>query len=185
MRKIIVSNVITLDGYFEGPNREIDWFVTDNEFFNYAVDLLHAVDTILYGRITYEQMASFWPTPQGSILPDIAAKMNSLHKIVFSKTLANAAWNNSTVVNGDLADEIIKLKQQGGGDVVIFGSGQIVAALTQFGLIDEHRMILCPVILGRGNTMFKGVENKVSLTLTHTKTFGNGTMVLYYVPVED
>lgn len=183
MRKIILSNMVTLDGYFEGPNQDIDWFVTNDEFFSYALQQLNEADTLLYGRITYQHMEAFWPTPAGQVLPAIAGKMNSLQKVVFSKTLSSVEWNNSVLAKGDIAEEVMKLKEGPGRDILIFGSSQIVSALTQLGLIDEYRLLVSPVILGRGGSMFKGIDSRVSLQLKETKVFATGVVVLHYVPV--
>lgn len=188
MRKIIVSNLVSLDGFFEGPNKEIDWFVVDEEFFEYARNLLSEVDTILFGRVTYEHMAGYWPTKSAKENdPVIADKMNNLPKIVFSKTLSKIdpiviGWNNSSLIIENVAEEINKLKQQPGKDMVIFGSGNLVSSLTQQGLIDEYRIILNPVILGNGNPLFKGLHEKLNLVLLKTKTFNNGVVILYYEP---
>lgn len=188
MRKIIVSNLVSLDGFFEGPNREIDWFVVEEEFFEYAKDLLRSVDTILFGRVTYEGMASYWPTQAAKDNdPTITHKMNNLSKIVFSKKLSTVdpiiiGWNNSKLVKGNIAEEIPKLKQKPGKDIVIFGSGSIVSALTRLGLIDEYRIIVNPVILGKGNPLFKGLQDKLNLELLKTQKLKSGVVIFYYQP---
>ncbi len=181
MRKIIVSNLVSLDGYFEGPNRELDWFVTDQDFFDYARELLNTVDTILFGRKTYEMMAAYWP---GATANDAAIthKMNNLTKIVFSKTLTSVAWNNSRLADTDAVQEINKLKEQPGKDIVIFGSGELLSAFTDLGLIDEYRIIVNPVSLGRGVPMFKNLEKKLDLKLLKTKPLWSGVVILYYKP---
>jgi dihydrofolate reductase len=183
MRKIIVSNLVSLDGFFEGPNREIDWFVVEEEFFEYAKELLRSVDTILFGRVTYEGMASYWPTQAAKDNdPTITHKMNNLSKVVFSKTLSTVEWNNSKLVKGNIAEEIPKLKQEPGKDMVIFGSGSIVSALTRLGLIDEYRIIVNPVILGKGNPLFKDLQDKFNLELLKTKKLKSGVVIFYYQP---
>ncbi len=179
MRKIIVSNLVTLDGFFAGPNRELDWFVVEEQFFDYARRQLQEVDTILYGRITYEEMASFWPTAKG-IDEVIEEKMNNLQKVVYSNSMKAANWNNSVVISGDLVKEITKLKATTGKDIVIFGSGQLVSALTDYGLIDEYRLILNPVILGKGMPEFHGLSHKVDLELSDVKKLKSGVVILYY-----
>lgn len=186
MRKIIVSNLVSVDGFFEGTNKEIDWFVANEEFFEYARELLNSVDTILLGRVTYQMMASYWPNAtDGDVV--ITHKMNHLNKMVFSKTLKSVdpiimGWNNSELAKRNLADEVIKMKQQPGKDIVIFGSGNIVSQLTNSGLIDEYRIVVNPVILGEGNPLFKGLRNKIDLKLLRTKTLNSGVVILYYVP---
>ena len=179
MRKIIVSNLVSLDGFFEGVNKEIDWFTVDESFFEYARQLLNDVDTILFGRITYQMMAAFWPN---AIDEDavITHKMNHLPKIVFSKTLKKVEWNNVKLVKGNLSKEVKSLKEQPGKDIVIFGSGTLVTQLTQLGLIDEYRIIINPLLLGKGNAMFKGIDDKINLKLLDTKVLKSGVVILYY-----
>lgn len=181
MRKIIVSNVISLDGFFEGINQEIDWFTVDESFFEYARQLLNEVDAILFGRVTYQMMAAFWPN---AIDEDavITHKMNHLPKIVFSKTLKKVEWNNATLAKNNLEKEVKNLKGQPGKDMVIFGSGTLVTQLTQLGLIDEYRLIINPLILGKGNPMFKEIQNKINLKLLDTKVLKSGVVILYYAP---
>lgn len=184
MRKIIVSNLISIDGYFEGLNQDLSWFVTDTDFFDYAVNQLFEVDTMLFGRITYQQMAAYWPNAEtkNDALATIKEKMNSLKKIIFSKTLAEADWNNSEIIKEHITEKVKKLKQQPGKDMVIFGSGTIVSELTQLKLIDEYRLIVNPVILGNGNPLFKSINESLKLKLIHTKTLGSGVVILYYQP---
>ena len=184
MRKVIVSNLVSLDGFFEGPNKELDWFVVDEEFFDYARDLLGTVDTILFGRVTYQMMESYWPAETDND-PVITDKMNNLPKIVFSKTLSSTPWgkwNNARLVKENIPEEIRKMKQQAGKDMVIFGSGILVSDFTQLGLIDEYRIILNPVVLGKGNPLFKGLQDKLNLKLLKTKTLSSGVVILYYEP---
>lgn len=183
MRKIIVSNLVSLDGFFEGVNKEIDWFTVDESFFEYARQLLNDVDTILFGRITYQMMADFWPN---AIDEDavITHKMNHLPKIVFSKTLKRVEWDNAKLVKGNLAKEVKSLKEQPGKDIVIFGSGTLVTQLTELSLIDEYRVIINPLLLGKGNPMFKGIEDKIYLKLLKTRTLDTGVVILYYEPIK-
>jgi dihydrofolate reductase len=177
MRKVIVSNLMSLDGFFEGPNHELDWFVVDEEFFAYARDMLRGVDTILFGRKTYQHMADYWPSAPAE---EIADQMNNLPKIVFSRTLESAEWQNSTLVKNDAVAEISKLKQLPGKDMVILGSASLASFLLQRGLIDEYRVILNPVLLGSGNPLFQDVKQRLRLKLSRTEWFGSGVVVLYY-----
>ncbi len=184
MRKIIVSEMITVDGFFAGPNGEIDWHRVDAEFNQYAIDMLNAADTILFGRVTYEMMAGYWPT--ATVVtndPVVAERMNNLAKIVFSTTQENLTWNNSTVMKTIDATEITKIKQGGGKDILIFGSGTIVSALASLGLIDEYRLIVNPVALGVGKTLFKDMKERLKLKLAKTKIFSSGNVLLYYSPL--
>jgi dihydrofolate reductase len=185
MRKLFVFNLVTLDGYFEGPNREIDWHNVDAEFNEYAIDMLNSVDTLLFGRVTYELMASYWPTPDAiKNDPIVAEKMNTLPKIVFSKTLDKAEWNNTSLVKDVIPKEIEKMKQVPGKDIVILGSGSIMSEFAQRGLIDEYRIMVNPIVLGDGKPLFKGIKDRLNLKLTKTRTFGNGNVLLYYQPVK-
>ncbi len=177
MRKIIVSNLVSLDGFYEGPNQEIDWFIVDEEFFAYARELLRSVDTLLFGAKTYQHMAAYWPSAPAE---EIADKMNNLPKIVFSKTLEKVDWNNSRLIRNNVEEEVSKLKAQPGKDMVIFGSARLASSLLQLGLIDEYRVILQPVLIGKGRRLFDEIENKIRLKLQQTKLLASGVVVLYY-----
>ncbi len=177
MRKVIVSNLASLDGFFEGPNKELDWFVLDEDFFEYAKDLLRSVDTILFGRATYQHMASYWPSAPRD---EIADKMNGLSKVVFSRTLPAAEWSNSRLVRGDAAAEVSRLKQLPGRDMVILGSANLASSLLQAGLVDEYRVILNPILLSGGNPLFPNIKERLKLRLSRTLSFGSGVVVLYY-----
>src|ERR687888_666000 len=123
MRKLFLFNMITLDGFFEGPNQDISWHNTDEEFNEFAIHQLHEIDTLLFGRVTYQIMASYWPTDFAiSNDPVVAGLMNSLPKVVFSKTLDRAQWNNARLVRENAAEEVSKIKQGPGKDIAIFGS---------------------------------------------------------------
>jgi dihydrofolate reductase len=185
MRKVIVSNMVSLDGYIEGLNAELDWPVVEEEFFKYAEDMLESVDTILFGRKTYEMMAAHWPTAMAiEDAPVIAGKMNTLPKIVFSSTLTKADWENSILIKQNIEEEILKLKSKSGKDIVILGSGSIVSQLTQANLIDEYRIIISPVILGSGKPEFTGNISRKLLKLTDLKRLKSGVVILYYQPIK-
>src|SRR5579864_8441391 len=135
MRKVFLFMMITLDGFFEGPDHSIDWHNVDEEFNEFAIDQLNEVDTLLFGRVTYEGMASFWPTPFAlENDPVVAGKMNEVPKVVFSTTLDKAEWNNTRLVKEHIAEEVSKLKQQQGRDVAIFGSSDLTVSLLEMGL---------------------------------------------------
>lgn len=185
MRKVIVSNYVTLDGFFAGPNGEWDWFVWDEETAKYSKELLSSIDTILFGRVTYELMASYWPTASPATEdPIIIDAMNNLPKIVFSKTLEKVEWKKSRLIKGNIADEVAQLKQQPGKDMVIYGSGSIVSTLTQLGLIDDYRIFVNPVVLGSGKPLFKDIKDRLNLELLTTKTFDCGVVLLHYQPAK-
>ena len=183
MRRIIFQNMVSLDGYFEGPNREIDWHLVDAEFNEFANDFLKSVDTLLFGRVTYEGMASYWPTEMAvHDDPTIARLMNSLAKVVVSTTLKKVEWNNTRLIRENVIEEISRLKQQPGKDIAIFGSSDLAVSLIQAGLIDEIRIFINPVILGGGKPLFKGIKNRLKLKLLSTKVFQSGNVLLSYQP---
>ena len=183
MRKLFAFNMISLDGYFEASNQDITWHVVDDEFNQFAIEQLSNVDTILFGRVTYELMASYWPTPTASANdPIIADLMNRLPKIVFSRTLHKAEWNNTRLVKDNIAEEITTLKQQPGKELALFGSANLLSTLINMDLIDEHRIIVNPVVLGSGTPLFQGVRDKLKLMLVKTRTFRSGNVLLYYQP---
>jgi dihydrofolate reductase len=183
MRKIIVMNLVTVDGFFAGPKGEIDWHNVDDEFNDYAIEMLNRAGLLLFGRVTYELMAGYWPSPEApkENPKAIADSMNNLPKIVFSRTMKKADWNNTRLVKEINPEEIIKMKQEPGKDIMLLGSGTIVQALTNLGLIDEFRLMVNPIILGSGKPMFKGV-NKRELKLVKTKIFNSGNVLLCYQP---
>jgi dihydrofolate reductase len=184
MRKVIFQMMISLDGYFEGPGREIDWHNVDDEFNQYAIGFLNSIDTLMFGRVTYELMAGYWPTDAAlADDPVVAGKMNRLTKIVFSKTLKKADWNNTILIKSDIAEKVEELKETKGNDIAIFGSSDLGVALISAGLIDELRILVNPVVLGKGKTIFRGINTRIDLTLLSTKVFRSGNVMLSYAPV--
>jgi dihydrofolate reductase len=184
MRKLIMFNLITLDGFFEGLNREIDWHSVDEEFNDYSIQQLNQVDTILFGRVTYQMMASYWPTKEAiRDDPIVAGLMNNSPKIVFSNIMQSADWQNTSLIRGDAVEAILKLKQLPGKDLVIFGSGKLTSSLASIGLIDEYRLIVNPIILGGGNPLFRELKGRLHLKLINSKVFKNGNVLLCYQPV--
>lgn len=184
MRKVIVSNLMTLDGFFAGPAGELDWFVWDGEMAEYMKEQFRAIDTILFGRVTYQMMADYWPTAKSPEEdPVIIEMMNSLPKVVFSTTLAKTEWQNSRLVKNDIDEEVAQLKREPGKDMVIFGSGSIVSAFTRSGLIDEYRIFVNPAVLGRGKPMFTGLKQRLQLQTLGTTPFQCGVVLLRYRPV--
>jgi dihydrofolate reductase len=179
MRKIIVSNYVSLDGFFAGPNGEIEWFVWDEETADYSKGLAASIDTILFGRVTYQLMASYWPTVTTED-PVITEYMNRSAKIVFSRTLEKADWENTRLIKAMDKEEILNLKKQPGRDMVIYGSGSIVSTLSRWGLIDDYRIFVNPIVLGSGKPLFKGWNERLKLKLLSTKTFHCGIVLLHY-----
>lgn len=187
MRRLIVFNHMSLDGYFtdasgdmsfarnESPDPEWDAFVAGNA---------SGEGMLLFGRVTYELMASFWPTPIAvEQMPVVAQRMNSAPKVVFSRTLERVSWNNTRLVKADPVAEVRKLKAESGEGMVIFGSGTIVSQLAQARLIDEYQIVVNPVVIGKGRTMFAGVDGRLALKLKQTRSFANGDVLLCYLPI--
>ena len=186
MQKLVVFNHVTLDGFFVDGNSSMMWAKADHndaEWNAFVAENASGEGTLVFGRITYELMASYWPTPMADQHdPVVAARMNNLQKVVFSKTLDKASWQNTKLVKGDIVSEMRTMKQQPGDGLVILGSGMIVSQLAQAGLIDEYQIVVNPVVLGRGRTMFDGVSEKLNLKLTNSRAFSNGNMFLRYAP---
>ena len=184
MRKLVVFNMVSLDGFFVDRKGDMSWaHKNDAEWNAFVNENASGNGVLVFGRITYELMASYWPTPMAlQNSPVVAKGMNDMPKIVFSRTLDNASWSNTKLVKGDLAAEMRKLKKQPGPDMVILGSGSIVSQLAQQNLIDEYQIALSPIVLGNGRTMFEGVKEKLNLKLTKSRTFGNGTVFACYQP---
>ena len=186
MRKVIFFMLTSLDGFFEGPDQDISWHRVDEQFNEFAIDQLSSAGGLLFGRVTYELMAGYWPTAAANEDdPIVAGKMNATPKIVFSKTLSNAAWENTRLVKDHFVEEITKLKQQPGKDLFIFGSSNLAVTFMEHGLIDEYRIMLNPVALGAGKTLFTGLRQPLNLKLLKTKSFRSGNILLYYVPDQE
>jgi dihydrofolate reductase len=188
MRKLIVSMNVTLDGFMAGPNCELDWHFNywNEEMARCAGEQLSEADTILLGRVTYNAMAKYWPSKLTDLLcpkEDIvfADMINSCRKVVFSKTLQDTTWHNSRLVKQSIKKEVTTLKQQPGKDMIIYGSGSIVAALTRLNLIDEYILWLHPVVLGKGKMLFKNGNATPYLKLKKTREFNTGVVILYYI----
>ena len=184
MRKVSVFNFITLDGYFKGPKGDISWHRHGAEENEYAAEGLSSESTLLFGRVTYQMMASYWPTPIAiKNDPIVAEGMNNAEKIVFSRTLKKADWNNTRLVKDNIAEEIRKMKQMPGKDMTILGSGSIVTQFAEQGLIDEYQIMVDPVVIGDGTPIFKDIKHKLNLKLTMTRTFKSGVVLLCYQPM--
>lgn len=181
MGTLKVFNSVTLDGYFTDASGDLSWaHKSDPEWNDFVAGNAGGGGTLLFGRITYEMMASFWPTPQAKqSFRAVAEGMNRHSKVVFSRTLDKVSWSNTRLAKDDLTGEVRRMKQQP-PDIVILGSGTIVAQLTEVGLIDEYQVVVNPVVLGQGRTMFDGVRRKVDLRLTNERRFKNGNVLLTY-----
>ncbi len=186
MRKLVVFNHLSLDGYFVDSQGDMSWAHAapqDAEWNAFVTGNAGDGGALVLGRVTYDLMVSFWPTPMAAqMMPAVAERMNNLPKVVFSRTLNKATWNNTTLLKGDIAAEIRRLKETSLHDMTILGSGTIIAQLAQAGLIDEYQFVVNPVVLGQGRTMFAGLPEKLALRLTQSRTFGNGNAFLCYQP---
>ena len=186
MQKLAVFNNVTLDGYFTGINGDFSWAragYDDAEFHAFVRKNASGEGHLLFGRITYELMASYWPTPAAMKNdPTVAEGMNKMSKVVLSRTLDKASWSNTRLIRGDIAAEIQKMKQEPGQGITILGSGSVVSQLAAIGLIDEYQVVVNPVVLGQGRTMFDGLKEKLNLKLTKSRTFANGKVFLCYEP---
>ena len=185
MRNLIMFNLITLDGYFEGENKwDIAWHQVDDEFNEFSIDQLGHADGLIFGRVTYQGMASYWPTADAiKNDPQVAARMNSIRKYVFSKTIDKVEWNNTQLINGDAVEELTKLKRQPGKDLFLFGSADLASTFTRHNLIDEYRLMVNPIVLGKGCPLFKENGGTQKLKLLNTRSFKNGNVLLYYASV--
>ncbi len=185
MRKLILCMHTSVDGFVAGPNGEMDWIHVDDEIFDYAGYMTDDADTALYGRVTYQMMDNYWPTaadnPNAS-KHDIqhSTWYNSVEKVVFSKTLAESELNNIRIINDDINDEIQKIKNRNGKNILMFGSATAAHSLMQFNLIDEYWLFVNPVLLGEGIPLFKNINDKIAYKLGESKAFASGVVGLNY-----
>lgn len=186
MRKLIVFNHVSLDGYFVDTASSMHWAHAgsdDPEFAAFSAQNASGEGELVFGRLTYQLMASYWPTPAAiQQNPAVAAGMNRMPKVVFSRTLSHATWNNTRLLHGDPVEAIRKLKSEPGPGLCILGSGTLVARLAPARLIDEFHFILDPVALGAGRSLFAGIPAPLSFTLARSRVFSNGNVFLCYTP---
>jgi dihydrofolate reductase len=181
MRKLIMWNLVTLDGFFEGPNKwDLDHHnvVWGDELEQLSIDQLTFAGALVFGRVTYEGMASYWRSETGRV----ADLMNGIPKLVFSRTLEEAEWTNSTLVKGEAVDAVRSLKEADGGDMFVFGSADLSASLTEVGLFDEYRLCVVPALLGAGNPLFKTSTQPHRMTLLGARPLQSGGVILSYRP---
>jgi len=176
---------VSLDGFVTGPSEEMNWIIIDDEIFLDAMHLAAAADTALYGRITYQMMESYWPSvltnPSSSSLElQHAEWVENIDKIVFSNTLNTVEWNNTRLIRKNIIEEIVRLKQQAGKNMLIFGSPKLTHSLMRWNLIDQFKFNINPVILGKGTPLFENIEHRVHLTLLSEKKFKSGVIGLHY-----
>jgi dihydrofolate reductase len=183
MRKIIFMMQVSLDGYFEGPDRDISWHMVDGELHRHFNDELRKMGGFLDGRVTHELMAGFWPTadadPSSPLeMVEFSGIWRDMPKIVYSTTLDDAGWN-TTVMRDVVVEEVTELKEQPGGDLALGGAG-LAATFRRLGLIDEYRIYVHPVLIGRGKPLFEPVDATTALRLLESHRFGNGVVLLRY-----
>ena len=189
MGRIVITEFVSLDGVMEAPGGGEDYehagwtFEIDRgaEGDKFKLDETFASEALLLGRVTYEGFAAAWP----SVENEFADKFNSMPKYVVSSTLHTAEWNNSTVLTGDVVEEVSKLKQEHDGDIVVHGSARLAQTLIEHDLVDELRLMVFPVVLGNGKRLFGDTSDKKRLRLTSSKTVGDGVAILVYEPVRD
>ncbi|TMK41836.1 MAG: dihydrofolate reductase [Actinobacteria bacterium] len=189
MSKLVVSEFLTLDGVMEDPGGAEDFdrggwafqFERGAAGDKFKLEETMAADALLLGRVTYEGFAKAWPDRTDQV--GFADKMNNMPKYVVSRTLERAAWNNSTVLDGDVAGEVAKLKEQGGGEIVVAGSAMLVQTLIEHQLVDEYRLMVFPVVLGAGKRLFADTGTTNALRLAQSQAVGDGVLILTYHPV--
>ncbi len=182
MGKLSVFNFITLNGFYKGAKEDISWHKNNagQEEGDYAAQGAQSESMLLFGKTTYQMMASFWPTPAAmEFMPKVAEGMNRSEKIVFSTTLKKASWNNTRIVKRNIVDEVVKLKNSG-KVMTILGSGNIVSQFASAGIIDEYQFMIDPVALRKGTSAFKGITEDIELKLTDSKVFKSGAVLLSY-----
>lgn len=181
MRKVIVSEFVTLDGVMEAPDKWQRPFRSE-EARKYKHAELFASDALLLGRVTYEDFADAWPSITDE--EGFADRMNSMTKYVVSTTLDEVEWNNSSLMRGSIAEEVAKLKQQPGENILIYGSADLISTLMQHSLVDEYRLMVNPIVVGSGKRLFQESGDMTTLRLVDTKPFKSGVVVLTYAPAE-
>ncbi|QEC44282.1 dihydrofolate reductase family protein [Pseudobacter ginsenosidimutans] len=181
MRSIIVCNWLSLDGFIAGPKGETDWFSWSDEIAVFYKQIHSTVDTILFGRKTYEIMAAYWPTAQSAAEdPSIIAHMNESKKIVYSETLATTNWNNTEVEKEIDPAAVKELKEQPGKDIIVYGSGSVVGRLISLNLVDHFYIMISPILLGNGKQLAAGLDHFVKLNKPEVFPFAAGGVLLKY-----
>jgi dihydrofolate reductase len=183
MRKIIYWVHTSVDGFVAGPNGEFDWPTVGPELFGYSEAMNEQVDTLMYGRVVWEQMAAYWPTADTATADDHARAFapfwRRTPKVVVSRTLETAGWD-ARVIGRNLAEEVAELKRRPGGDILLTGGAEVAASLSELGLLDDYRVVVHPVVLGGGPRLFGRPEDRLALRLTDSRTFDSATVLLRY-----
>ena len=188
MRNLIVFNHVSIDGYFTGENGDFSWAHTgsdDPEYQAFVAGNASGEGQLLFGRVTYDLMAGYWPTPLADQHNPVVAKaMNNMQKVVFSRTMEKPLWNNTKLIRTDIVSEIRKMKNESGPGMVLMGSGTIISQLVQEQVIDEYQILVNPVAIGKGRTMFGSMDKILKLKLNSTRTFKNGKVFLRFEPAK-
>ena len=182
MGKISSFTFITLNGYFKGQNEDTSWHEHNNAAGKFANEASQSDSILLFGRKTYEMMYSFWPTPVATeLFPVVAENMNKATKLVCSNTLKTADWNNTSIIRGNIIEELTKLKKTKRKEITILGSGSLITQLSDADLIDQYTIMLDPIAMGNGVSIFSGIKNNLNLKLTASRIFKkDGILVLTY-----
>jgi len=184
MRTLASFILTSLDGFYQGPDGELDWPIIDEEFDDFAIHQLDAADTLGFGRATYEHMAAYWPTDLAQANdPAITSRMNTKPKVVFSTALEHAGWSNTTVIAGEAVERMETMKAAPGGELLVLGSAHLTAHFAAAGVLDELRIMVCPIALGQGRSLFEDLEGRIALKLDHLRQFGSGSVLLNYRPL--
>jgi len=184
MRRLVVFNQVSLDGYFVDASGDMSWaHKQDAEWNTFTAENATGGGALVFGRVTYDMMASFWPTAQAmQTMPFVAERINQMPKVVFSRTLPEASWQNTKLVKENIVAEMRRMKTESSPNMTILGSGTIVSQFAQEGMIDEYQIVVNPIVLGRGRTLFEGLQERLLLKLTKSRTFANGNILLSYRP---
>lgn len=187
MRKIFLFMMVSLDGYIEGTKHDLSWHNVDEEFNDFAVKQIQEANTILFGRKTYQLMENFWPSKVGlEEDPKVAKLMNQTPKVVVSRTLEKVnetqIWKNVTLIKSNFINEIKELKKQNGRDIILLASNNLCVTLLEENLLDEIRIMINPVAIGKGTPLFKGIKNKYKFKLLRSKIFKSGNVLNFYKP---
>ncbi len=183
MRKLTVFNFITLNGFYKGKNEDISWHKHGDEESAFAAEGSKSGSVLLFGRVTYQMMESYWPTQMAKQnSPDVAEGMNQSEKVVFSRTLKSTNWDNSRIVRTNPVEEVKRMKKENGSDLTVLGSGTIVTQLAENNLIDTYMLMVDPVVLGEGTPIFQGIKHQPDLKLIDTRKFKSGVVLLTYNP---
>jgi dihydrofolate reductase len=183
VNKLSAFNFITLNGFLNDQDGDISWHRHGAEENQYAAESLQAGNTLLFGRKTYDMMASYWPTPMARQNdPNVAEGMNNADKIVISTTLKKAEWKNTKIISANVVEELKRLKELPGNNITLLGSGSILTLLSENGLIDEYQIMIDPVAIGKGTPIFHEIKQPLNLKLSDVKAFKSGVVLLSYMP---